>query len=72
MSLKEKLSPSSESFSAEEISEDLNIPIEMIHKMKKLGVITPIPTNDNYYSFKTVKFIEMYWSANAARMLNAK
>jgi Zn-dependent peptidase ImmA (M78 family) len=72
MSLKEKLKPSSDHYSTEEISEDLNIPIEMIRKMEKLGIITPIPSNNNYYSFKTVKFIEMYWSANAERMLNAK
>ncbi|OGJ90459.1 MAG: hypothetical protein A2268_03045 [Candidatus Raymondbacteria bacterium RifOxyA12_full_50_37] len=72
MTLKEKLSPAAESFSAEEISQELDIPIEMIHKMKKVGVITPTQTSNDNYSYQTVKFIEGYWSANAAKMLSVK
>ncbi|OGJ85091.1 MAG: hypothetical protein A2268_16375 [Candidatus Raymondbacteria bacterium RifOxyA12_full_50_37] len=72
MTFAEKINPTTQSYSTQEIAEGLKMPAEMINKLKRIGLITPELLSDDHYSFKTVKFIEQYWSANAAKMLNVK
>lgn len=68
MGIREKLNPSAEFYSLEEISEDLGIPIEALQRMKNAEIITT--TGADFYDLKTVKFIEKYWSASANKMRN--
>jgi len=71
MTLKEKLSPAGQSFTSQEISEALDIPIPMIDKLKRIGIISPDTLSEDRYTYKTVKFLERYWPAVAYKMLNA-
>jgi len=67
MGIREKLDPSAEFYSIEQISEDLGIPMEALQRMKNLGIIST-STASECYDFKTVQFIDKYWSANADKM----
>ena len=68
MGIREKLDPSAEFYSLEEISEDLGIPIEALQRMKNAEIIAT--KGSDFYDLKTVKFIEKYWSASANKMRN--
>lgn len=63
MAIREKLDPSATLYTAQEIAEDLDIPIAVIERLRRAGILTPSTTGGDHYPLKSVQFLEQYWMA---------
>ena len=65
--IREKLDPTCGAYGADEIAEDLGIPVEIILRIKNAGLVTT--TAEGLYNMKAIRFIETYWSNNAYKLM---
>jgi hypothetical protein len=65
--IREKLDPTCGAYGADEIAEDLGIPVDIILRIKNTGLITT--TAEGLFTMKAIRFLQAYWSANADKLM---
>ena len=71
--IREKLDPNAGSYSVQEIAEDLEVPVEIIERMTKLGIVCPRNLEGvDLYSMKDIRFIQKYWDANKYKLIRSR